>query len=238
MNSLFKIILLFVILVASVISCKNSPLGTQRKTRKADTAYYIIPVAKIIFPFDSIYRFDSDDEMKDFLLFQIALENKCREVGGLVIDKYTKCPTLTEKNRYSNHILFEDYLTHIICFANEENEAQYCEKVITELYHLMRKMSSAYIYQAKAYPLFGRNENTKIKGYILPQKAYPKYADKFDYNFFLDRLCYDRLDHSKASVDSLTYLEEKILLLGLSKNLENNPDVLKVVSFSTDEKEK
>lgn len=220
----------FIIALFSLFACgHNKP--TKMRNKYNDTTWFTIPVAKVIYPFDSLYKYDSENEKTEFLIFQINRENKCIEPLPIHDDVYRKCPTLNEENSYSTHIS-KDYITHILCFAESERDFPICELAIKELSGELNVLKKSFYGQYQLYPLLGKNENTIFRGYILAQESYEKYAEKFNLKEFKKDLYYNsRGLGSELLVDSLNYSIHNIMLLGLSRSFELNPDVLKVVDL-------
>ena len=214
MNSNFIKKLFFLIFTASLITCKNNQ-SARNEGSNAETVYSFIPVAKIIYPFTAVLNNPYGIDSKDFLVDQILAENKL---------------TIKEQNRYSDSVLFNEFETHIVCFANNESEIRHCEETIKELHTHFRKMSFFSYYRALTFPMLCGNENTVVKGYVLPRKVYERYAEKVNCGIFLRKLnvnyCFNI---SKIPSDSL--MIKNTILLGLSKNFENNPDLLRIVKL-------
>lgn len=230
----------FLILILALASSCNNKKETQMTNIHNDTTWYHIPVARIIYPFDSLYHYDSEYEKRDFLILQVDTEIKFKiaEREPYPDTTFLKCPTLSTENSYSNHILIEDYLTSIIYFKDPEEDMTYCEQIIGSLYENVMEIIKLNQNTPLIYPLDGRSENTQFRGYILSKDNYPSYARPYDFESLEKNadVAYLRTYSSKLRLNEETKKNTNILLVGLSRSFELNPDVIKVVELPLSEK--
>lgn len=172
----------FLILILALASSCNNKKETKMTNKHNDTTWYHIPVARIIYPFDSLYNYDTEFEKREFLILQVyPVRSKIAEREPYPDTTFLKCPTLSPENSYSNHILIEDYLTSIIYFKAPNEDIKDCERIIGALYEDFMEIIKLNQNTEVIYPLNGRRENTNFRGYILPKDQYSSYARPYDF---------------------------------------------------------
>ena len=230
----------FLILILALASSCNNKKETQMTNKHNDTTWYHIPVARIIYPFDSLYNYDSEYEKRDFLILQVEkdIKFKISEREPYPDTTFLKCPTLSPENSYSNHILIEDYLTSIIYFKDPEEDIKHGEKTIEALYNELMEIIKLNQNTPLIYPLNGRRENTQFRGYILSKDKYSSYARPYDFESLEKNadVAYLRTYSSKLRINEEIKKNSNVLLVGLSRSFELNPDIIKVVDLPLNEK--
>jgi len=240
------VFLLTLIALVFLISCNSGQKEkeiTEMTNKYNDTTWYNIPVAKVIYPFDSVYKYESEDEKTEFLLFQFSLEDYLSALADYSNSKYLKCPNLSteitadnlaSENSVVSHAMNKNYMSTILFFIKEGGDLEECRKAMKNLRNEILHESLSDMDRVHLAPLLFNGDKTKFIGYILPENSYYKYAKEFNWENLKNeiRSTYFKIDYSKFQKDINIIDNRDVVLLGLSRSFELNPDVLEVVDLS------
>ena len=243
-----KLIIMTLMMSSLMLSCNQNKNSSMTDNNSKDTTWYNIPTAKIIYPFDRIYKFNSEEEKQQFLIFQFSLEDYLIELANPNNQKYVKCPTLNteitvenlaSENTAVGHAMYDNYISTMLFFVEEGKNYDEIKSVMKELKMQFLRIQTSEFDRVHLAPLLFNGAETRFIGYILPKSSFGKYASIFNWENLKSeiRSTYISLDISKFQKDLDLTDNENVVILGLTRSFELNPDVIEVVDLSANNSE-